>query len=141
MLYQPRLGPKKLNLVMAWAGPYLVDWVYTNGTFKLKNLSGLRLPGYYNISKIKKYECLVRQSGIEKGKESSESEADLNQLVVEEDDSKQPFRKKKRKLRMKPGKKRLETKQRKLMMKQKLKRRMKKLKRKKRLGEVTLESR
>ena len=45
-------------------------------------MKGLRLLGYYNISKIKKYECVVRQYGEEKGEESSENEDDLNQLMV-----------------------------------------------------------
>ena len=55
---------------MAWSRPYLVDWVYTNETVKLKDLKGLRLLGDYNISKIKKYKCAVRQYGKEKGVES-----------------------------------------------------------------------
>ena len=75
---------------MAWAGPYVMDWVYTNGTIKVRDMLGLRLPGYYNISKIKKYECLVQVKGLEerytleKGEESSKNEADLNQLFHEE---------------------------------------------------------
>ena len=61
------MGPKKPNLVMAWVGPYVVDWVYTNGTVKLKDLTGLRLPRYYNISRIKKYECALRATWERKG--------------------------------------------------------------------------
>ena len=49
--------------MMAWVGPYLVDWVYTNKTVKLKDMKRLIFLGFYNISKIKKYECAVRQFG------------------------------------------------------------------------------
>ena len=56
LLYQSRLGPKKPNLTIAWAGPYQIDWVYTNGSVKLMDLQGLALPGFYNASKIKHYE-------------------------------------------------------------------------------------
>ena len=43
------------------------------------------------MSKIKKYDCPVTQFGIEEGEESSESEANLNQLGMEEADLKQLF--------------------------------------------------
>ena len=56
LLYQSRLGPKKPNLKIAWAGPYQIEWVYTNGNVKLIDLAGLTLPGFYNASKIKHYE-------------------------------------------------------------------------------------
>ena len=56
LLYQSRLGPKKPNLKIAWAGPYQIEWIYTNGSVKLVDLAGLTLPGFYNASKIKHYE-------------------------------------------------------------------------------------
>ena len=61
LLYQSRMGPKKPNLTIAWAGPYQIDWVYTNGSVKLMDLQGLALPGYYNASKIKHYEYVQDQ--------------------------------------------------------------------------------
>lgn len=45
LLFQSRLGPKKPNLTIAWAGPYQIEWVYTNGSVKLKDLAGFLLPG------------------------------------------------------------------------------------------------
>ncbi|MCO5587935.1 hypothetical protein L7F22_041888 [Adiantum nelumboides] len=55
LLYQSRLGPKKPNLKIAWSGPYEVDWVFSNGTVRLKDLFGLILLGVYNGAKIKLY--------------------------------------------------------------------------------------
>ncbi|MCO5567853.1 hypothetical protein L7F22_021549 [Adiantum nelumboides] len=55
LLYQSRLGPKKPNLKIAWFGPYEVDWVFSNGTVRLKDLSGLLLPRVYNGAKFKLY--------------------------------------------------------------------------------------
>ena len=89
--HQSRLGPKKPNSVMTWAGPYMVDWVYTNGIVKLKDLTGLRLPGYHNISKIKKYEYALQQFEEKQGEETSGHEVDIQQLMVEVDDLKHLF--------------------------------------------------
>ncbi|MCO5575391.1 hypothetical protein L7F22_029191 [Adiantum nelumboides] len=55
LLYQSRLGPKKPNLKIAWSGSYEVDWIFSNGTVRLKDLSRLFLPGVYNGAKIKLY--------------------------------------------------------------------------------------
>ncbi|MCO5589396.1 hypothetical protein L7F22_043363 [Adiantum nelumboides] len=55
LLYQSKLGPKKPNLKIAWSGPYEVDWVFSNGTIQLKDLSGLILPRVYNGAKMKLY--------------------------------------------------------------------------------------
>ncbi|MCO5566589.1 hypothetical protein L7F22_020266 [Adiantum nelumboides] len=55
LLHQSKLGPKKPNLKIAWSRPYEVDWVFSNGTVRLKDLSGLILPGVYNGTKIKLY--------------------------------------------------------------------------------------
>ena len=58
-----------------------------NGTLKLKDLNGLRLLGYYNISKIKKYECALWQSEEKQREESEEAEAeeaDIHELGRED---------------------------------------------------------
>ena len=77
LLYQSRMGPKKPNLTIAWAGPYQIDWVYTNGSVKLVDLAGLALPGYYNASKIKHYDYVQDQVSTP-AKPGNDEEVDIN---------------------------------------------------------------
>ena len=89
LLYQSRLGPKKPNLTIAWAGPNQIEWVYTNGSVKLKDLAGLLLPGVYNASKIKLYESPPdvgqnRDQGISKQSVQQEEELKLDELFSED---------------------------------------------------------
>ncbi|MCO5547464.1 hypothetical protein L7F22_000914 [Adiantum nelumboides] len=67
LLYQSKLGPKIPNLKIAWFGPYEVDWVFSNGTVHLKDLSGLILPGVYNGAKIKLYYSPPNGNGTGEG--------------------------------------------------------------------------
>ena len=77
LLYQSRMGPKKPNLTIAWAGPYQIDWVYTNGSVKLVDLAGLALPGYYNASKIKHYDYVQEQVSTP-ARQGNDEEIDIN---------------------------------------------------------------
>ena len=83
LLYQSRMGPKKPNLTIAWAGPYQIDWVYTNGSVKLIDLAGLALPGYYNASKIKHYEYVQDQVSTP-DKSTTDEEVDINHDMFDE---------------------------------------------------------
>ena len=83
LLYQSRMGPKKPNLTIAWAGPYQIDWVYTNGSVKLVDLQGLALPGYYNASKIKHYEYVHDQVSTP-DKSATDDEVNLNHTMFDE---------------------------------------------------------
>ena len=82
LLYQSRMGPKKPNLTIAWAGPYQIEWVYTNGSVKLIDLAGLALPRYYNASKIKHYDY-VRKQVSTPNMPPTEEPIDLNQDLFE----------------------------------------------------------
>ena len=85
LLYQSRLGPKKPNLKIAWAGPYQIEWVYTNGSVKLIDLAGLTLPGFYNASKIKHYEYsqASENSPVNQLPEEEEVDPNLQDLFAE----------------------------------------------------------
>ena len=83
LLYQSRMGPKKPNLTIAWASPYQIDWVYTNGSVKLVDLQGLALPGYYNASKIKHYEYVHDQVSTP-DKVATDDEIHLNHTMFDE---------------------------------------------------------
>ena len=83
LLYQSRMGPKKPNLTIAWAGPYQIDWVYTNGSVKLVDLAGLALPGYYNASKIKHYEYVQDQVSTP-DKSTTDEEVNLHHDMFDE---------------------------------------------------------
>ncbi|MCO5550470.1 hypothetical protein L7F22_003957 [Adiantum nelumboides] len=65
LLYQSKLGPKKPNLKITWSEPYEVDWVFSNGTVRLKDLSGMILPGVYNGAKIKLYHSPTNDTGTD----------------------------------------------------------------------------
>ena len=77
------MGPKKPNLTIAWAGPYQIDWVYTNGSVKLVDLAGLALPGYYNASKIKHYEYVQDQVSTP-DKSTTDEEVNLHHDMFDE---------------------------------------------------------
>ncbi|MCO5609290.1 hypothetical protein L7F22_063516 [Adiantum nelumboides] len=83
VLYQSKLGPKKPNLKIAWSGPYEVDWVFSNGTVRLKDFSGLILPGVYNGAKIKLYYSPPNDNGNGEGNTALdyESETELSLLM------------------------------------------------------------
>ena len=83
LLYQSKMGPKKPNLTIAWAGPNKIDWVYTNGSVKLVDLQGLALPGYYNASKIKHYEYVHDQVSTP-DKVATNDEFNLNHTMFDE---------------------------------------------------------
>ncbi|MCO5563575.1 hypothetical protein L7F22_017220 [Adiantum nelumboides] len=78
LLYQSKLGPKKPNLKIAWSGPYEIDWVFSNGTVRLKDLSGLILPGVYNGAKIKLYYSPANDIGTD------------SRMLVNDSNSKEP---------------------------------------------------
>ncbi|MCO5586954.1 hypothetical protein L7F22_040899 [Adiantum nelumboides] len=80
LLYQSKLGPKKPNLKLAWSGPYEVDCVFSNGTIRLKDLSGIILPGVYNGAKIKLYYSLPNDTS--KDNEILTNELNLDTPVV-----------------------------------------------------------
>lgn len=83
LLYQSRMGPKKPNLTIAWASPYQIDWVYTNGSVKLADLAGLALPRYYTTSKIKHYEYVHDQVSTP-DKSTNDESVNLNHNMFDE---------------------------------------------------------
>ncbi|MCO5593614.1 hypothetical protein L7F22_047629 [Adiantum nelumboides] len=80
LLYQSKLGPKKPNLKIAWSGPYEVDWVFSNGNVRLKDLFGLILPRVYNGAKIKLYDSFPNNTG--KDNEVLVNESNLDEPVL-----------------------------------------------------------
>ena len=69
------LEAEKRNLTIGWTGPYQILRIYENGSVKLVDLKGLKLPERVNMGKLRKY-YIRDQDSKKKTSESKSQEKD-----------------------------------------------------------------